>query len=157
MRGKKTAARIFFGLYCAGMLVLLFHRALPEGLQSHWQQAQKQLNLIPGHTIALYWRLLGRPDPRLVRLAVINLAGNVVMFLPLGGVLPELFRVRWRFGKTLLVSALAITAVEILQLLTLRGTCDIDDLILNLLGVILGYGLCFRKNPGTQQTEDPKT
>lgn len=34
-----------------------------------------------------------------------------------------------------------IVAVELLQLFTLLGSCDIDDLILNMIGAFLGYGL----------------
>ena len=34
-----------------------------------------------------------------------------------------------------------IAAVEAVQLFTLLGSCDVDDLLLNLLGVLLGWGL----------------
>jgi len=36
-----------------------------------------------------------------------------------------------------------------LQLLTLLGSCDIDDLLLNLMGTALGYGV-FRLMPGNK-------
>ena len=45
----------------------------------------------------------------------------------------------WHGGKALLCAALIITAVEIAQLLTLVGSCDVDDLILNLAGSTVGY------------------
>ena len=44
-----------------------------------------------------------------------------------------------RLWKTLLVSAAIIIAVEAIQLVTLLGHCDVDDLILNLIGVTIGY------------------
>ena len=42
-----------------------------------------------------------------------------------------------------------ITAVELTQLFTLLGSCDIDDLILNVVGAAVGYGLfkCLTKKP----------
>ena len=46
-----------------------------------------------------------------------------------------------KLWKTLLCVTLMITAVELAQLFTLVGSCDVDDLLLNLLGAGLGYGL----------------
>lgn len=141
MKNRRGIWLPVFLLYALGMLVLLFHRDLPEDPLPFWQQAREQLNLVPFRTIRLYLRLLDHSRPVLRKLAVINLAGNVAMFLPLGGLLPLAVPRLGRWWKTLGVSALAIAAVEALQLATLRGACDIDDLILNLLGAALGYGL----------------
>ena len=41
---------------------------------------------------------------------------------------------------------LLILAVEILQLVTLLGSCDIDDLLLNILGAAMGYVLWKLRN-----------
>jgi glycopeptide antibiotics resistance protein len=56
-------------------------------------------------------------------------------FLPM--VFPKL-RLWWR---TWLATLGIMIAVELLQLLTLRGVCDVDDLILNLAGGAIGYGI----------------
>lgn len=128
-----------FGIYCALMLWLLFNRpGSMEGIP-YWQQVQSNLNLIPFRTLKLFSGLLDDHRPHLVRLAVINLFGNVFMFIPLGLFLPLLFATFRKLWKTLLISVLIITAVELLQLFTLLGSCDVDDLILNLLGCFLGY------------------
>jgi glycopeptide antibiotics resistance protein len=37
------------------------------------------------------------------------------------------------------VSVVIICAIELLQLFTLTGVCDVDDLILNMTGVLIGY------------------
>ena len=61
------------------------------------------------------------------------------MFVTLGFFIPavsEKFRAFWR---TLAVSFLCIVTVEILQLFLLLGSCDTDDLILNIIGVTVGY------------------
>ncbi len=130
-----------FGIYCALMLWLLFDRpGFEEGL-SYWEQVQGNLNLIPFRTLKLFTELLTDHRPYLVRIALINLLGNVIMFIPLGFLLPWVFRKLQGLLRVLLATALIITAVELIQLFTLVGSCDIDDLILNLLGAALGYGL----------------
>ena len=44
-----------------------------------------------------------------------------------------------RAAKVMLISAVVISVIELTQMFTLRGYCDIDDLILNEAGVALGY------------------
>lgn len=130
-----------FGLYCTLMLWLLFDRpGFVEGIP-YWEQVESNLNLVPFRTLRLFSRLLSDHRPHLVRAAVINLFGNVIMFIPLGFLLPMVWENSRKLWKVLLATAIVITAVEILQLFTLVGSCDIDDLILNLLGAAIGYGL----------------
>ncbi len=64
---------------------------------------------------------------------------NVVMFLPLGG----LYTMLWKTRKNPLSSGtlfgLAVTLfIETVQLISHRGTCDIDDILANTLGAALG-------------------
>ena len=70
---------------------------------------------------------------------VINLAGNIVAFMPLGFLLPLVFKRTDRLlvitGITLLTS---ITA-EICQYILNVGGLDIDDVLLNTIGGVLGY------------------
>lgn len=131
----------FFGIYCALMLWLLFDRpGFVDGIP-YWEQVQSNLNLVPFRTLRLFFGLLTHHRPHFVRAAIINLFGNVIMFIPLGLFPPLLFPKMQKLWKTLLVSTLVIITVELLQLFTLVGSCDIDDLILNLLGVAAGYGI----------------
>lgn len=125
-----------FGLYCALMLWLLFDRT---GHSEH------RYNLIPFETIRLFADLLTHPRFRWD--AVVNLAGNVVIFIPLGFLLPKVFPKLDRLGKVLLTTAAAIVLVELTQLFTLLGSCDTDDLILNVIGSAIGYGLFCLSNP----------
>jgi len=130
-----------FAIYCALMLWLLFHRpGYMDGIP-YWEQAKANLNLIPFRTLKLFSGLLHDHRPALVRAAIVNLAGNVIMFIPLGLFLPLIFGKLQKLWKTLLCVTLIITAVELAQLFMLVGSCDIDDLILNLLGAGLGYEL----------------
>jgi glycopeptide antibiotics resistance protein len=69
-----------------------------------------------------------------------NLAGNVAAFMPLGFLLPLAFR-GFNAVKTYMVAFALILCAEVLQLVSLRGVFDVDDLLLNMLGSIIGYGV----------------
>lgn len=69
----------------------------------------------------------------------LNLFGNVVCFMPLGFVLPILSHRKWGIFRITLVSFLASFLVEATQLVTKLGSCDVDDIIMNTLGGLLGY------------------
>ena len=145
-RGIKTASRLLFAFYCLVMLWLLFIRGRhPEFLQSYvesgiyWSLVRGTTNLVTFHTVAAFLENIASGDSYLIRHAVVNLAGNVVMFMPLGLFLPLLFRKLRRYLRFLLVCALAIVAVETAQVLLTVGWADVDDLILNLCGASLGF------------------
>ena len=65
---------------------------------------------------------------------------NMVMTMPLGVLLPLAFRKYRRFTPTLLAGFFTSLTIEVLQLFCFRAT-DIDDLILNTLGTVLGFFL----------------
>lgn len=67
------------------------------------------------------------------------LLGNIVMFLPIG-FFPRLLWRRWSWWKSLLTGFFASVTIELVQLFTVRST-DIDDVILNTLGALLGWAL----------------
>ena len=137
--------RAAFFIYCILMLWLLFGQRL--GVQdygSYKEQLAANLNLEPLKTIKLYLRLLtGSESAYLVRHAFINLVGNVVMFIPLGYLLCGVFPKQRKFFVFFFCVTAMILAVEAVQYVTLLGSCDVDDLILNLIGAIIGW--CARK------------
>lgn len=45
-------------------------------------------------------------------------------------------------NNTLLIGASASLLIEICQLITMHGVCDIDDVILNTVGVFIGWSIC---------------
>ena len=69
----------------------------------------------------------------------LNLFGNVVCFMPLGFVLPILSNRKWGLIRITIISFLASLVIEITQLVTKLGSCDVDDIIMNTLGGFLGY------------------
>lgn len=126
--------RLLFLLYAGAMVWLLFG-------QRWGGEFYRSVNLTPLVTIRLYWRLLHSESEYLVRHAFVNLLGNVVMFIPLGFFQPWLSRKLRAWYKTLLSTVVLILMVEGVQYLTLLGSCDIDDLLLNTVGAMLGYAL----------------
>ena len=140
-RRRMFAGFFLLGVYTGVLLWLLFWRErTAEGIP-YLHRLPMHLNLSPLRTIRLYLRLLRSSQPHLVRIALVNLAGNIVMFLPLGFLPPLLFSGLRRWYRMLPAAAGIIAAAELLQMLLLVGTCDVDDLVLNLLGTAAGYGL----------------
>ena len=72
---------------------------------------------------------------------LLNVIGNAAMFIPSGIVLPFVYKRLNSFWKVLLAGIGISLCIEIIQLpFSVRAT-DIDDLILNTIGVIVGYGI----------------
>lgn len=69
---------------------------------------------------------------------VLNLVGNVVAFAPFGFVLPIISRYK-AFFQVFFISLEFSLVVEIIQLVSKVGSFDVDDILLNTLGGILGY------------------
>ena len=72
---------------------------------------------------------------------LLNLLGNVAVFMPLAFFLPLLFRAQRRWFVFLPTLLLSVIAVELLQLVFMVGSCDVDDLILNASGALFLYFL----------------
>ena len=68
-----------------------------------------------------------------------NVVGNILVFVPFGMFLPRLFR---RCKNVLFVTLLSLELsliVEVIQLVSRVGSFDVDDLLLNTIGGMLGY------------------
>ena len=70
-----------------------------------------------------------------------NVVGNAAMFIPSGIILPVLYKKLNSFGRVIAAGAFISLCIEILQLPFSSRASDIDDLILNTLGVAAGYGI----------------
>jgi glycopeptide antibiotics resistance protein len=91
-------------------------------------------NFVPFRTIWSYLR--GHNG---LMIAGVNLVGNIVPLVPIGFLLPFVYRnMTW---KASLVLAIAVgVAIEGSQVVLGVGIFDVDDVILNALGVMIGYG-----------------
>ena len=140
---RNVGSRLLFLAYCTLMLWLLFGQRLGEdGFHISFENTRQNVNFVPFETVRLYLRMLQNgASEQLLRHAFINLVGNVVMFVPLGWLLPAVWEKLRCFFKSFFLAAAMICAVEAVQFATDLGSCDIDDLILNLAGITLGYSL----------------
>ena len=146
---KNILWKVLFVFYAAVMLWLLFDRERGLIELDYWEHVRQNLNLEPFHTIRLFWNALDQEEYR--RLAIINLGGNVLMFVPLGFFLPTLWKSLRKWWKTWIATLLIMLTVELIQLFTLRGSFDVDDLILNLLGAAVGYVVYRWMNPAKKK------
>lgn len=71
----------------------------------------------------------------------VNIIGNVAMFMPLGIVLPIVYKELNTHARVLLSGVACSLAIEILQLPFYTRVTDVDDLLLNSLGCAFGYAI----------------
>ena len=79
--------------------------------------------------------------PQRVRLyrAAVNILGNLALFMPFGFLFP--LKCGSKLGKTCAVGLAAVLGIEVIQYFEGR-VADIDDVILNFAGIMLGYAAC---------------
>ncbi len=70
-----------------------------------------------------------------------NVGGNMALFIPTGILLPIVYKKLDNFVKVVAAGACISLCIEILQLPFASRGSDIDDIILNTLGVAIGYGI----------------
>lgn len=142
-----------FIFYLISVLYLVFGERLLMGSASvfhkkvvtdadYWIQVRKHIQPVPFRTIHLYAERLRVSHP-LRRLAFVNLAGNLALFFPMGIFMPYFRKKQRNFIRFSVTVILMISWVEITQVLTLLGVCDVDDLILNYSGAVCGF-VCFQ-------------
>ena len=68
-----------------------------------------------------------------------NLVGNVVVFIPFGFLLPYVLKRGRNFLVMLLNAFLFVLGIEVFQLFSASGAFDVDDILLNCFGAVLGY------------------
>ena len=70
---------------------------------------------------------------------IANIIGNICAFMPCGLFLPLIFKKMNNYYRFLLDMIFMVIIIELLQFVTMSGSCDIDDLILNVLGASIVY------------------
>ena len=113
-------------------------RIIPKWSTELWNNyINHSFNFIPFKTIFEY---ISNFDSLLsTRIIFFNLIGNFVCLMPLAFFLTLLFPKQKNWKVFLITTTLFVVIIEVLQLFTLSGSCDIDDVILNVLGAFLLY------------------
>lgn len=132
--GRRILAWLLLIIYSA---VLIYWMFLGFG-RTVQTEGPLRYNLEPLRTMRLYFDMNNGVSysGRLV-----NLLGNVAVFVPFGILLPLVSAGYRSLLRLTLVSVLCIMLLELMQMLLRVGSLDIDDLLLNLLGVWIGYAL----------------
>ncbi|MBK3496427.1 VanZ family protein [Viridibacillus sp. YIM B01967] len=93
-------------------------------------------NFIPFNTIYSYLTSFGEMNTSII---LYNLFGNMVIFIPLGLLLPVLIK-RFRHAKSIFKLAVVTSIIiEVIQFLFSIGRADVDDVILLTAGAMIGY------------------
>ena len=146
--------RFLFLVYCGVMLWLLFGRSYGwVGGLTYEQMLRQNINLTPFLTIRNYWYVIThRTNAAMIPHCIINLGGNVILFIPAGWLLPRIWDKMRNFFRFFGACGLSILLIELLQLFSLLGSFDVDDLILNLFGMTLGFVYYHLFTPRSKKT-----
>ena len=136
-RTKKRIRLVSWVLFVMYILLLVYFLFLSEEYgRKDFALREYRYNLTPFQEIKRFWVYREKVG---YFAAFLNLAGNGIGFLPFGFFLPI---ISYRFRNVFLTGILGFSLsllVECVQLVGKVGCFDVDDLILNTLGAVMGY------------------
>ena len=124
--------RVLFLIYLAGLCYFLFfaeNYGRVTGLEKY------RYNLVPFREIERFWKYRRELGIHSFH----NLAGNILGFMPAGFFIPIMWKDKRGFFFTVCMTFQLSLQAEILQLIFRVGSFDVDDLLLNTFGGMLGY------------------
>ena len=136
MRKRKIItiiSRICFVIY---MMILVYFLLLSDGFGRMNGYTEFRYNLVPFQEIIRFVKYRDYIDFFSV---IVNLFGNVVAFMPFGALIRWVINRKVRWYQAVLYTFLFSLCVELLQLVAKVGVFDVDDLILNTLGGMIGF------------------
>ncbi|QKJ31653.1 VanZ family protein [Mucilaginibacter mali] len=141
-----------FVLYVYIICVLMI-TVMPLPMTRHHGPKRGHINILPiANTAKQFNAVLARGTHGMMVHALENIVGNVILFLPLGICLPMLWPQYFNFKRVLLTAFLFSLTIELTQLFSrqfgIYRSVDVDDVILNTCGAILGFatiGRLFRQ------------
>lgn len=140
--------------FLIGVFCLLWRKGLKDGLRhgtvllfAEWivfvlgmavvfrgSSAERSINLLPLSSYFDYGE-----HSYLMEKVALNIL-NVALFVPVGFLLGCGFRnLTWK--RAFAIGAMVSVFIEILQLIFRKGLCEVDDVIHNVLGCMVGYGI----------------
>ena len=134
----KAVMKLLFIIYmCVLVYVVFFAEAMGRTSQDGYVY-----NLTPLKEIKRFMKYIWDNDA-LGRAARLNIFGNIIAFIPFGIYLPYTSESKLGFISTFLYTFSLSLTIELVQLITKVGSCDVDDIILNALGGVIGYILWY--------------
>lgn len=127
----RVLGKILFVVY---ILFILYFLIFSDWYGRSGTMENYHYNFIPFQEIRRFWEY----REQLGLWSVVNLFGNIMVFVPLGFFDPMASKCR-SFWNTLIDGLSLSMVVEVFQLVSKVGRFDVDDLILNTFGAIIGY------------------
>ncbi len=100
----------------------------------------QKINFVPFATVKLFINAY-KTSKLETHVIMENILGNFFIFMPFAFFIPNVFRKINSFLKFLICMSLGVLIIEVLQLVFLTGSADIDDFILNVGGAMVAYGV----------------
>lgn len=146
---KKDIATGLFIAYCFGLASQTIIPHFNFGISSSTGKPfldvfitndNSSINLIPFKTI--FEQIVGRNEVvshiDIADVSILNLLSNIFLFSPIGFFVPLINERYIGLKKIILIGVSTSCVVEVIQLFIGRS-CDIDDVILNTCGVVIGF------------------
>lgn len=139
MRKQGKILKIIWWMYIALLFVFVVVKfkgsfyELSDRISSYSMQGSINYNLIP-------FRSMSTQIERITQWwALKNLLGNIIPFIPFGFLLPITYK-KFSLALSVFFTGLAsILLIEVFQFFTKLGSFDVDDIILNMIGIVCGY------------------
>ena len=137
---------LFVVYICMVVAVTLF--PLPIGFPSNVENLNRSVNIIPFASIIKDINQIGSAYDGdalfMIGLIVRNVGGNILLLMPLGFSAPILWDKYTKFKNNILLGFAISVSIELLQLIEslfsgVGRITDIDDVICNVIGSIVGY------------------
>lgn len=108
------------------------------------RRSEPCMNIVPVfNTIKDIYEVPIGMESYMVRFWIKNILGNILLLLPLGIFIPMFFKRLRSFKSTVITCALVSLSIEVVQYISMYfgnfRSCDIDDIILNTLGGMIGF------------------
>lgn len=141
MKNKKLI-KILFYIYIAFLILFVvlkfdgsFERiiSLHNSIIENEKDGLRNINLIPFRSISPYLKNITEPY------AFKNIIANILVFIPLGFFVSN--KNSKNVFKALIICLGVILSIELIQLFFKIGFFDVDDIILNFLGSLIGMGI----------------
>ena len=138
-KNTKRKKSLYVVLFAAYLILLFYFLFFSEGLGRASTEAEYRYNLTLFREIKRfieYRHVLG------YKAVFLNVVGNVIAFMPFGFLLPPLMNYKTNWFVTTIWAFLFSLFVETIQLFFRLGSFDVDDMLLNTIGGLLGYIIC---------------
>lgn len=117
------------------MVILIYFVFLSDGFSRDTGYTEYRYNLVPFLEIKRFMT----SSSLSLGVVITNMAGNVAAFVPFGALFRWVRNKKIGWFKTTFITFLFSLLIETIQLITRVGVFDVDDLILNTLGGLIGY------------------